>query len=238
MISLAHVLGLSFICYALGWTVLFKDQPFRPGFFWAGCFLVALLLPWSVYYFCPGEIRHKLFTRKRTHAYTRTRVLACRNARYVVSHSLELLFIFLPTLVCKTQYILYVLCMACEGGCIYKGESERRRQVKIRRKLRVRGAQTSHIREDEFDAEKEFELLEEYSNELQQFSYYKTVMDLISPEERAKKRKKKRDSQRDSDRKESGGAGMDVEMGDKKSVRLSSMNNGNVAGGKVSFVAS
>ena len=49
------VIGACFICYAMGLTVLFKDQPFRPTFFWAGVALCSLLCPWSVFKFCPGN---------------------------------------------------------------------------------------------------------------------------------------------------------------------------------------
>ena len=48
------VIGTCFICYSMGLTVLFKDQPFRPAFFWSGIFLCSLLFPWSIFKFCPG----------------------------------------------------------------------------------------------------------------------------------------------------------------------------------------
>ena len=51
----AAVIGACFICYSMGLTVLFKDQPFRPTFFWAGVALCSLLFPWSIFKFCPGN---------------------------------------------------------------------------------------------------------------------------------------------------------------------------------------
>ena len=51
----AVVVGACFICYSMGLTVLFKDQPFRPTFFWAGVVLCSLLFPWSIFKFCPGN---------------------------------------------------------------------------------------------------------------------------------------------------------------------------------------
>ena len=62
------------------------------------------------------------------------------------------------------------------GCCIYTGETLRRRAITIRRKLRVRAKQTSHVRADEFDVDKEFELQEEYKKQLEEFSFYKIMV--------------------------------------------------------------
>ena len=52
----------------------------------------------------------------------------------------------------------------------------RRRAITIRRKLRVRAKQTNHVRADEFDVDKEFELQEEYKKQLEEFSFYKSMV--------------------------------------------------------------
>lgn len=170
------VIGACFICYAMGLTVLFKDQPFRPTFFWAGVALCSLLCPWSVFKFCPG----------------------------------------------------------C---CIFAGETLRRKAITIRRKLRVKAKQTNHVRADEFDAEKEFDQQAEYKKQLEEFSVYKSLMNLFSKEERDKARQAKKDAEKkDSQRKDSQGG--DIEAG-RKSMHKSSINYDDTMGGgnKVSFAA-
>ena len=52
----------------------------------------------------------------------------------------------------------------------------RRKAITIRRKLRVKATQTNHIRSNEFDVDKEFEIQEEYKKQLEEFSYWKSLV--------------------------------------------------------------
>lgn len=52
----------------------------------------------------------------------------------------------------------------------------RRKAITIRRKLRVKAKQSNHVRADDFDVEKEFQLQEEYKKQLEEFSFYKSLV--------------------------------------------------------------